>query len=96
MVLPPKNPKMFDPILVTQLKMRPHYSQSSRKNATPSNGTSPLAFYKDVPPGGNEWLILMHRSFFLAWIAVSSYAISGATKSCVFFLSFYVWKEVMG
>ena len=29
-----KNPKMCDPILVTLLKMRPHYSQSSRENAT--------------------------------------------------------------
>ena len=40
--LTPKNPKICDPILVTLLKMRPNYSQSSRKNATPSNGTSPL------------------------------------------------------
>ena len=40
---------MCDPILVTLLKMRPHYSQSSRENATPSSGTSPLAPYKEVP-----------------------------------------------
>ena len=46
----PKNPKMCDPILVTLLKMQPHYSQSSRENATPSSGTSPLASYKEVPP----------------------------------------------
>ena len=39
----PKNPKMCHPILVTLLKMQPHYSQSSRENATPSNGTSTLA-----------------------------------------------------
>ena len=42
---------MYDPILVTLMKMRPHYSQSSRENATPSRGTSPLvtlAFYKEV------------------------------------------------
>ena len=26
----------------------PHYSQSSRENATPSSGTSPLASYKEV------------------------------------------------
>ena len=25
------------------------YSQSSRKNVTPSSGTSPLAYYKEVP-----------------------------------------------
>ena len=30
--------------------MRPHYSQSSRENATPSSGTSPLASYKEVTP----------------------------------------------
>ena len=34
----PKNPKM--------------YSQSSRENVTPSSGTSPLAYYKEVPPRG--------------------------------------------
>ena len=33
--------------------MRPHYSQSSHENATPSSGTFPLASYKEVqpPPG---------------------------------------------
>ena len=41
---------MCDPS-VTLLKMRPHYSQSSRENATPSSSTSPLASYKEVPPG---------------------------------------------
>ena len=47
----PKNQKC-DPILVTLLKMRPHYSQSNRENETPSSGTFPLASYKEVPPGG--------------------------------------------
>ena len=46
----PQIPKMCDPILVTVLKMQPHYSQSSRENATPSSGTSPVASYKEVPP----------------------------------------------
>ena len=41
---------MCDPILVTLLKMQPHYSQSSRENATPSSGTSPVVSYKEVPP----------------------------------------------
>ena len=47
---------MCDPILVTLLKMQPHYSQSSRENATPSSGTSPVASYKEVPhpPGENS------------------------------------------
>ena len=30
--------------------MRPHHSQSSRENATPSSGTSPLASFKEVYP----------------------------------------------
>ena len=46
----PKNQKMCDPVLVTLLNMRPHYSQSSRENATPSSGTPPLASYKEVTP----------------------------------------------
>ena len=50
----PQNPKMCDPILVTPLKMQPHYSQSSRENATPSSGTSPSVFYKEVPPPGSR------------------------------------------
>ena len=46
----PKNKKMCDPFLVTLLKMRPYDSQSSRENATPSSGTSPLPSYKEVFP----------------------------------------------
>ena len=46
----PKNQKMCDPILVSLLKMPPHYSQSSHENATPSSGTCPLASHKEVPP----------------------------------------------
>ena len=41
---------MYDHIQVTPLKMQPHYSQSSRENATPSRGTSPSASYKEVTP----------------------------------------------
>ena len=41
---------MCDPILVTLLKLLPHYSKSSCENATPSSGTSLLASYKEVPP----------------------------------------------
>ena len=48
--LSPKNPKICNPILVTLLKIRPHFSQSGRENAAPSSGTSPLASYKEVPP----------------------------------------------
>ena len=41
---------MCDPILVTLLKLLPHYSKSSCENATPSSGTSLLASCKEVPP----------------------------------------------
>ena len=47
-----QNQKKCDLILVTLLKMRPHDSQSSRENATPSSGTSQLASYKEAPPSG--------------------------------------------
>ena len=47
----PKNQKIGDPILVTLLKMQPHYSKSNRENVTPSSSTSPLASYKEVPAG---------------------------------------------
>ena len=48
----PENPRMCDPTLVTLLKMQPHYSQSSRENATPPSGTSPLPSLigKYLPP----------------------------------------------
>ena len=46
--LTPKSEK-WDLIPVTPLKIRPHYSQFSRENATPSSGTSPAASYKDPP-----------------------------------------------
>ena len=48
-VLTPKI-RMCDPILLSLLKMRLHFCQSSRENATPSSGTSPLASYKEVAP----------------------------------------------
>ena len=43
---------MCDLILVTLSKIWSYYSYSSRENATPSNGTSPLASYKEVPSPG--------------------------------------------
>ena len=48
-LLTPKNPKMCDPMVITLFKMRPHDSQSSRENVTPSSGTSLYASYKEVP-----------------------------------------------
>ena len=46
---------MCDPIL---LNMRPHYCQSSRENATPFNGTSPLASYGEGRPPGLSHVLL--------------------------------------
>ena len=64
----PQNPKICDPILETLLKMRPHYSHSSRENATPSSGTSPLASCKRLspPPPGLHHL-LWFRSAGYSW-----------------------------
>ena len=69
--LTPKNKKICNPVLVTLLKMRPHYSHFTRENAAPSSGTSPLASYKEVaprPPGCHAtWAkhtrILVHSIF---------------------------------
>ena len=44
-ILTPQIPKICDLILVTILKMQPHYKQSTRENATSSSGLSPLADY---------------------------------------------------
>ena len=40
---PPQKAENVRPHSSNSLKMRPNYSQSSRENATPSSGTSPLA-----------------------------------------------------
>ena len=53
-------PKIRKCVLVTLLKMRPQYIQSSRENATSSGGTSQLASYKEVPPSPGAY------DFFLA------------------------------
>ena len=46
----------------TLLKMRPNYSRSSRENATPSSGTSPLASYKEVPPSPGIEMAKRHHA----------------------------------
>ena len=62
--LTPKNPKMCDPILETLLKIRPHYSQPSRENVTPSSGTSQLTFYKEVALlPGEGWMVLAIENY---------------------------------
>ena len=74
----PKSQKMRDAILVTLLKMRPHNSQSSRKNATPYCGTSPLASYEEVPtdlptltalPRVSQFFVISHG--LPTWLSIS-------------------------
>ena len=50
--LTPKIRKCATPVLVNTIENATHYSQSSRENATPSSGTSPLASYVGVPSPG--------------------------------------------
>ena len=63
----PKNPKMCDPVLVTLVTIENatplSISQSSRENATPSSGTSPLASYKEVPSPPFVYLALRNDIF---------------------------------
>ena len=51
---------MCNPILVTLLKMRPHFSQSSHENATPSSDTFLLASYKEVTPPPRDYQRIFH------------------------------------
>ena len=51
---------MCNPILVTLLKMQPHYSQSSRENVTPSSGTSLLAWNQSDPAEGKEASLVLN------------------------------------
>ena len=48
--LTPNILKMCNPILITVLKMQPHYSQRSHENKTPSSDTSPSASSPSFPP----------------------------------------------
>ena len=55
---------MCDTILETLSKMRPHYSQPSRENVTPSSGTSPLTSYEEVPlPPGEGLMVLAIENY---------------------------------
>ena len=65
--------------------MHPRYSQSSRENATPSRGTSPLPSYKEVTPSprGVYW----RRSYSLTPIIIKSWVnhleVVCKTKRCL-------------
>ena len=88
----PKNPKMCDPILVTLLKMRPHYSQSSRENATPPSGISPLASYMEVhPPTPRPWVLPFKWNLFDRSLTWSLYSLDFTTKNLIF-LRIFLWN----
>ena len=57
----PKKAENVRPHSSNSLKMRPHYSQSSRENATPSSGTSSLASYQEVPPHHQPRAAMLRR-----------------------------------
>ena len=78
----PQNPKICDRILVTLLKMRPHYSQSNRENAIPSSGTSLFASWKGVPPP-----LPAPGQFGSISIPIRAFSI------CIFIYEFYVFDE---
>ena len=62
-------PKIRKCALVTLLKMRSHYSQSSCENATSSGGTSQLASYEEVPtppptsPGAYDFYLALRIGY---------------------------------
>ena len=60
--------EMCHPILVNLLKMRPHYSQSSRENATPSSETSLLASCRGVPLPPGVWFNML-----IWWIMMNQF-----------------------
>ena len=47
----PRNPENVRPHSSNSTKNAIHYNQPSCENATPSSGTSPVAFYWEVSPG---------------------------------------------
>ena len=66
---PQKSKMCYSILVVTLLNAQPHYSQSSHQNATPSSGTSPSAYYKEVPPPPNFFFlkIIDKEHFFRRW-----------------------------
>ena len=75
--------------------MQPQYSQSRRENATPSSGTSPLAFYKEVHPRGPrlDWQFqwLFSNTHLATWLFSNTYL---ASSVGVIFLPPVVRKEI--
>ena len=98
---------MCDPTLITLLTMRPHFRQSSRENATPSSGTSPLASCKEVPPPGRIHVVInlpplptapsphraIHKMIFLS-IPLNCYFLSALQSHPAFSAHLNVWNRL--
>ena len=95
-----KKKKMCDHILVTLLKMEPHYSQSNRENATPSSGTSPLASYKEVPPSPPGHICMLVKSNLFrcpadgGWSKVFSTKKKRRLMTLMFSVKKLIWREI--
>ena len=70
-------PKICDPIIVNLLKMRPHYSQSSRENVTPSSGTPLLASCKGIPPPPPPGNVISKIILWLSLFSTCDWSICG-------------------
>ena len=68
----PQKSENLQPILVTLLKMRPHYTHSSRENATPSSDTSLLGSCKGVPPPGLSTNLVKFQDAQGKWIVADA------------------------
>ena len=66
--------------------MRPHYNQPSRKDATPSSGTSPLASNKEIPPHPpgliERGLLHLKRACFGKWLILRTRNVT--FEACLF------------
>ena len=83
----PQIPKICDPILVTLLKMQPHFSQPSRENATPSSGTSLKAYSllesTPPPPPGSGVSRMLAQSWNIDYVPDICFQAS-RTENCCF------------
>ena len=58
--------KLYDLNVVTTLKMQPHYSRSSRENAIPFSGTSPLPITRKYSPPSRRAQLLSVSGYNIA------------------------------
>ena len=73
--------------------MRPHYSHSSRENATPSSGTSLLASCKIKQTGATclEKLVLWNHNLYTFWLTFAM--IHSVNRDCIFIYVFQTFES---